>query len=288
MKRILRKRKTKLLIDVSHLLYVSYFGLAERDRTKQDITGKVLGRILQLIEENHTTDLTFFWDSPKSLRKDRYSFYKEKRHKKPDPMIKYLHEARRDLKDILPAMGFNAHIEVEGYEADDTMCYVVMNNPTVDYIIVADDNDLIQILKYSNLKGLFSCRTNSLTTKKGAIDKYGIHPRDWHLYKCFGCKSDEVPGIPGVGSGYATKFIQGTLVEGSRQMNLIWEHRIDILLRNYWLVTLPLPGLKFHKDRFKVLPNSITKKKLKTVGVAYDIFFGKKWMTAILASRRNR
>jgi len=285
MKKIKKRRKI-LLVDCSHILYVCYFGLAEVDRTTTNIIGKFLGRVLQLVKENYTIDLVFCWDSPRSLRKERYSFYKEGRKKKglDDPNIENLHEAKNDLHAILPALGFNASVEVNGYEADDTMCEMVKRYPSIDFIIIANDSDLFQILRYSNLKGIFSCRENKLTTKHEFMQEWGVHPRVWNLYKALGgCASDEVPGIPGIGKGYAIKFLRGELAEDCSAMEKIYDDRCTIFPRNFWLVNLPLPGLKKHK--FVILPNKVTKKKIATVSTAYKIYFSKEWRQAIRRSK---
>ena len=208
----IRQRRKIILVDVSHILYVCYFGLSESDRTTQNIANKFLNRTIQIVKEQHTIDLVFCWDSPRSLRKERHSFYKEGRRKKgkEDPNMKYLHEAKNQLHDILPAIGFNASVEVDGYEADDTMCEMVRRYASIDFLIVANDNDLFQILRYKNLKGLFSCRDNVTTTKHEFMKEWGLHPRDWHLYKAIGgCGSDEVPGIKGIGKAYAIQFLRG-------------------------------------------------------------------------------
>ena len=59
--------------------------------------------------------------------------------------------------------------------------------------------------------------------------------------------------------------------------------RCGVFVRNYWLVTLPLPGLR--KNKFVIIPNKITKKKLSTVSVAYSVYFGKEWRQATRRSK---
>lgn len=278
MKRRIKNKKKVILVDTSHILYVVYFGLPEAERYAKAIIAGFLNRVLQLMVENNMTDLVFCWDSPKSIRKDRYGFYKEKRikDKKKDKNLKYMYEAKNELQTILPAIGFNAHVEVDGYESDDTMCEMVRRYPNIRFIIVANDNDLLQILKYRNLIGLFNCRENKLTTYQDFVSTYGIKPDYWHLFKALaGCSSDEIPGIPGIGKTYALRFLKDELEDDSKPMQLIYEARNTIFLRNHWLVTLPLPGLKKH--RFKILKNDLTRKKLRTMCLAYDIEVSNEW-----------
>lgn len=272
MKRMQRK-PLYILVDTSHILYVAYFSLQESDRTTENIIEGFVQRLADVCLLYKTTKLVFFWDSPISRRKERHPFYKEKRKKdhKKDEHFKYLIEARKELNFILPSLGFFARVELEGYESDDTMCEVVRQNPKFDFIIVARDNDLFQILRYKNLLHIYCCSTGKRITSDDVLHKYGIHPRDWHIYKCFGCKSDEVPGIPKVGDVSARKFINGTLPENSKVMQLIHEHRNTTLLRNWWLVTLPLRRLGGY-PKFYLKRNSVTRRRLKTVGSVYNLY----------------
>ncbi len=269
-------KEIKLLVDSSHILYVVYFGLGADDRTVQEITQGFLKRILQLLKEQPTDDIVFCWDSPISIRKERYPFYKDKRGKakKNDPNIKNIHKASTELKTVLLAMGFKSHVEVEGYENDDTMCELVRRYPNTDFIIVANDHDLFQILKYRNLRGLFDCRENKLTTRHDFTAKYNLPPEDWALFKAIGgCASDEVPGIPGLGNTYTTKFLNGEDVP-ERIMESIDEHKHTTFIRNMWLVALPLAGLNMD---IIMLPNKLTRKKLKLVSDVYGIYFSDEW-----------
>jgi 5'-3' exonuclease len=230
------------------------------------------------MEEFGTTNLIFMWDSPTSLRRDKYPFYKEGRKKKQkvDPDLPNMRRQMVELKTILPALGFNAHVEVDGYEADDTMCEMVRRYPHTSFHIVANDNDLLQILRYKNLKSLFSCRENKRTTYLDFVTIYGIKPDDWHFFKALGgCASDEVPGIPGIGKTYALRFIKGELPEDSAAYQTIYEHRTTTFIRNHWLVTLPLPGLKDVK--FRIMKNKLSKKKAKLVHEVFGVWFTADW-----------
>lgn len=268
----IRRKKLYLLIDTSHIIYVVYYSLAESDRTTKNIIEGFLQRIADLCLLYKTTKLIFFWDSPVSRRKMKYPFYKEKRkekHKQDDHYV-YLKEARKELNLILPSVGFFARIEIEGYEADDTMCAVVSKYKDNNFIIVARDNDLFQILRYPNLLHIYCCATNKRITSDDVLYKYGIHPRDWHIYKCFGCKSDEVPGIPTIGDVTARKFINGTLPKDSKAMKLIFEHRNTTLMRNWWLVTLPLRRQGGY-GQLILKHNAVTPKRLKQASYAFSL-----------------
>jgi DNA polymerase-1 len=251
-----------ILIDCSHVCYAAYFSMKNL-RAGAIETGVIYGflkRILKVAQHMGSNRLIFCWDSPRSIRKERYSFYKEKRSKAKDPaMMEMMHEQMELLRNVvLPTIGFNNNIMIDGYEADDIVCQIVAERPKSDFIIVANDEDLYQIFRYRNLKGIWKVKDNALYTPQDFADEHlGLKPRLWAKVKQIaGCGTDEVPGIKGVGEKTAVKYLTGNLADRLKSYkDIISPEGRAIAKRNWWLVRLPLEGtidqdLRFYKNTF--------------------------------------
>ena len=123
-----------------------------------------------------------------------------------------LREQFEPLKDLLDK--FNIHrLEIDGYEADDiigTVSKIAEDNGFKVYIVTGD-KDAIQ---------LASNKTTTLITKKGVgeveeydydsvIEKYEMTPTQFiDLKGLMGDKSDNIPGVPGIGEKTGIKLIK--------------------------------------------------------------------------------
>lgn len=187
-----------------------------------------------------TGNIMFAWDSTKSFRKDRYPFYKDRKTAKiqtDDEIEMDRHHFKQFAiirDEILPKIGFIHSHKYDGFEADDIIAATVMNNKQ-PMIIVSSDEDLYQLLGYASM---YIYRKRSLLSKQGFQALYGIPPSDWWKVKALaGCKSDCVPGIPGIGETFAIKYLKGEL-KGARLTKI--QENMAIMDRNEWLVRLPL------------------------------------------------
>ena len=259
-----------VLIDCSHVCYAAYYSLPRlsADGKGTEVMYGFLQRVLSLAKDRRTNKLIFCWDSPYSIRKDRYSWYKEKRGKQKDEaMMKMMQEQMEILRNIiLPSMGFKNQILIDGYEADDTMAYLVESRPNKQFYICANDGDLFQIMKNRNLSGIYRLKDKRVYKRCHFKEDYlGLSPKKWHLVKAIaGCSTDEVPGVEGVGEMTAVKYLTGNLPSRYKAYQKIEspEGR-KIKKRNMWLVTLPLPGLE--EKGIKILRNDFDKKKFKRI-----------------------
>ncbi|GKZ12116.1 DNA polymerase [Paraclostridium bifermentans] len=116
------------------------------------------------------------------------------------------------LKNLLDAFNIN-RLEIEGYEADDIIGTVSLKAEQDGYkvYIVTGDKDAIQ---------LASKTTTTLITKKGVgeveeydfnkvEEKYGMTPTQFiDLKGLMGDKSDNIPGVPGIGEVTGIKLIK--------------------------------------------------------------------------------
>ena len=91
-------------------------------------------------------------------------------------------------------------------EADDVISYVVQMDNFSDYqkVIVSSDKDFIQLLDDKTL--LFRPTQDEILNKNKVVEKFGIHPRNFALARAMaGDKSDNLPGVPGVGLATVAK-----------------------------------------------------------------------------------
>lgn len=241
----------KILIDgnnVAHIVNHSMGHLSTDERN----TGVIFGfmkQIFHLSNRFQTNDFIFCWDSRKSLRKNIYPEYKANRKKEnltPEEeehkqiLFDQITELRRT---ILPELGFNNNFIKTGYEADDLMAYIVLNNFDEDFTIVSTDQDLYQVLN-DNVR-IYNIITKNFFTKQDFEDKFKLHPTHYHEIKAIaGCTSDFVKGINGVGETTAAKYLRNDKVSS------MLVERIhaggDIVERNRKLTYLPFSSGKGH------------------------------------------
>lgn len=143
-----------------------------------------------------------------TFRHLEYKEYKAGRKGMPDELAEQL----QPLKDLLDKFRIN-RLEIDGYEADDIIGTVSKKAEENGYkvYIVTGDKDAIQ---------LASDNTTTLITKKGVgeveeynfnsvIEKYEMTPTQFiDLKGLMGDKSDNIPGVPGIGEKTGIKLIK--------------------------------------------------------------------------------
>lgn len=270
-----------LLIDSNYLCHRARYTIGGL-RYKDIPTGVIYGFLNQLFllaKKTIPDEIVFVWDSRYSIRKERYSFYKEKRGiEEPDQELIEAYEQFNQLRDeILPRMGFVNNFIAKGYEADDVIAKIVQNQDN-KYIIATSDDDLLQLLDYCVI---FNLGKNKFIDRKYFIDKNGIEPKQWvEVKKIAGCSGDNVPGVQGVGEKTAIKYLTGVLKPDSKKYEAI-RTNMDIIERNEWLVKLPLPKTpnfdikesEFNKHELKTICNKYGFMKLRNQIDEWDLFF---------------
>jgi DNA polymerase I len=248
------KLKTVLIIDVSYLCHRAFHamgGLAFRGRS----TGALFGffrDLLQLRKQFHPDCIAFCFDGGHKRRRAIFPDYKLRPKSTPeeDAARKILRGQMRLLrKDYLPMMGFQNIFWAKGFEADDliaSLCKRTLRDKDRG-IIVGADHDLYQLL--DDDVDIFDPRKKKIYTVKDFTQEFGIPPRHWAAVKAIaGCRSDAVPGIPGVGEKTALKYILGDLPDHSAAFRKIVYHPWQ---KNLKLVELPFDGtpkLKLQRD----------------------------------------
>ena len=204
------------------------------------------------------------FDLGRTFRDDLFEAYKGTREKMPDELRVQIDR----IKEVVQA--FNIPIlELEGYEADDVLGTVALqaNEQGVFAYIITGDRDLLQLVNEKTTVQLPSRRGNQdpeVYDSAGVVDYFGVAPAqvvDWKAL--VGDKSDNIPGVRGVGEKTATRLLQqyGSLeniyenideIKGAMQKNLL-EGKDDAFLSQKLArivtdapITLDLAACKSH------------------------------------------
>ncbi len=145
-----------------------------------------------------------------TFRKDMFEGYKANRPVTPDDLVSQLARARE------LAEAFNLPIfEMDGYEADDVIGTLSKKaaEKGIESIIVTGDADAMQLVS-PQVKVLYpkpqSSFGDTILYDRGTVnEKYGVPPEYIPDLKALvGDKSDNIPGVNGIGEKTAVKLIQ--------------------------------------------------------------------------------
>lgn len=248
--------KPKIIIDANALCWKSKHTLRELslEEMKVGVIFGFMGQMLKIAETYDTSDISFCWDSKKSHREKLFPAYKEKRRtqkteKTPEEIEEdKLAYAQFNLlyEYILPLLGVKNNFKLEGFEGDDLIASIIYTNQEDDFIIATGDEDMFQLLQSG--VSIRRMRINKrgkkeyyLYTDDMFMEEYGIGPLQWVDVKALaGCKSDEVPGIKGIGEDTAIKYLRGELTPNLKGYQSITSPEGKaIRKRNEKLVELP-------------------------------------------------
>ena len=204
--------KTLVIIDGNSIVNRAFYALPDLTNKQGLHTNAIYGfttMLFKIIEMYKPTHISVAFDKKApTFRHLEYKEYKAGRKKMPDE----LREQLEPLKNLLDAFNIN-RLELEGYEADDIIGTVSLKAEQEGYkvYIVTGDKDAIQ---------LASNTTTTLITKKGVgeveeydfdevMKKYQMTPTQFiDLKGLMGDKSDNIPGVPGIGEVTGIKLIK--------------------------------------------------------------------------------
>ncbi|WP_315069684.1 DNA polymerase I [uncultured Clostridium sp.] len=204
--------KKLLLLDSNSLMNRAFYALPPLTNSDGINTNAIYGfmnMLFKMREEINPDSIiaTFDLKAP-TFRHKEYSEYKAGRNKMPPELA----EQFPIIKELFKLMGIKI-FEIEGFEADDiigTVSKFAENNGS-EVFVVTGDKDALQ---------LASDRTKIVITKKGVsetavydekafINEFEVTPHQFIDVKgLMGDKSDNIPGVPGVGEKTAFKLIK--------------------------------------------------------------------------------
>ena len=219
--------KRLIIIDGNSIINRAFYALPDMTNSEGLHTNAVYGftrMLFKIIDDYKPTHISVAFDmKAPTFRQKEFSEYKAGRKKMPNELGQQL----QPLKELLDT--FNIHrMEMAGFEADDLIGTVAKKAENDDFkvYIVTGDKDAIQ---------LASNKTTTLITKKGVgeveeynydsvVERYEMTPTQFiDLKGLMGDKSDNIPGVPGIGEKTGIKLIKEfssieNLIENTNQL----------------------------------------------------------------------
>src|SRR5882672_8868174 len=262
--------KTLLLVDGSSYLYRAYHALPElRSPKTGEPTGAIYG-VLNMLRKLATdykaqARACVFDAKGKTFRDEVYPDYKATRSAMPDDLSRQI----EPLHEAVKAIGWPV-LCVDGVEADDVIATLAEQAKGKGWrsVISTGDKDLTQLVDEDTL--WVNTMSNEKLDIEGVTQKFGVPPdRIVDYLTLVGDAIDNIPGVDGVGPGYAAKWLKqyGSLdnlllhsaeITGMRGENLRkivdWLPKARELLTVKRDVPLPIPFEKL--SEFEMNPES--------------------------------
>mgnify|MGYP001160890526 FL=1 len=273
--------KELVLVDGSSYLYRAFHALPPLVTSRGQPTGAVKG-VINMIRAlmkacDHENIAIVFDAKGKTFRNEIFEGYKAHRPPMPDDLKSQI----EPIHQIIRAMGLPLLV-VEGVEADDvigTLSQQASENG-IKTLISTGDKDLAQLV--NDHVTLINTMTNEMLDTDGVVKKFGVKPnRIIDYLALMGDKSDNIPGVPGVGPKTALKWLQeyesmeGIIENANKISGKVGERlreNLELLRLSYELATIKLDvdldtdiqNLTKKEDEKQVLHEIFSKMEFKT------------------------
>ena len=224
------QQKKLILIDGHALAYRAFHALpADMKTSRGELTNAVYGftsMLLNVLQEEQPTHIAVTFDKGLTFRHEVYADYKAHRAKMPEDMRSQMDRIRQ----VVETLGIPV-FEQEGYEADDLLGTLARQaaGQGVDTLIVTGDMDLLQLVDEHTrvLTSRWRFSDTVVYDQEGVQRRYGLSPAQLVEFKALvGDKSDNIPGVPGVGEKTAVK-----LLEQYGSLESVYEHLDQVQAR---------------------------------------------------------
>lgn len=206
-------RGTLLVVDGHSLAFRAFFALPVDNFSTSggQATNAVWGfasMLSQVIEAEKPDHLAVAFDvKGGTFRNTLLPQYKGTRDAAPEELLTQLPL----IQQMLEALGVT-YIEKPGYEGDDVIGTLATMGDEAGYhtLVLSGDRDAFQLID-DNVTVLYPghhFKDLKHMTAQAVLDKYKVTPRQYpDLAALRGETADNIPGVPGVGDGFAAKWI---------------------------------------------------------------------------------
>jgi DNA polymerase-1 len=199
----------------------------------------------------------------------------------------------------------------EDVEADDIIAAIAQSREVEDChkIILSNDKDFMQLCDENTILCRPAMKPWQILNTNRIVEEYKIHPKNMALARALvGDKSDNLPGVPGIGFGRVVKFFPFLIEEEeyttsdlfkateklneekpSKFLQAILNSK-EVINENYKIMQLYSPALSY--QRKKIVDNCLAEREklFNLTGyklmLAEDGFMSLKWDTLIQTMRR--
>ena len=192
------------LVDVSGFIYRAFYGLPSLIYKGQEV-GALYGfcsamqKIVAMFP--HSMFISALDCGKKTFRTEIYSEYKATRKAMPDELVNQIPL----IKEACDKFGF-FKVEKPGFEADDIIATYAKKINEQNVNIISSDKDLMQLM--NDRITIYDPMKRKYITKEDVIKKFGVTPdKVLDVLSLMGDASDNVPGVPGIGSKTASALI---------------------------------------------------------------------------------
>ena len=237
---------TLYLIDGHALAYRMYFALTAGGSTTRwqtsagEPTAGTYGfarELLRIIEQEKPDYIAVAFDTGKTFRDDIFPAYKGTRAKMPDDLSPQI----KRIREMIDAFNI-PRLEMEGFEADDVLGSIARAaaQQGLGVKIITGDRDLLQLVNERTTVYLAGDDQNYITDED-VVKKLGVPPSQVVDYKALvGDKSDNIPGVAGIGEKTAIALLQkfGTLdniYQNIDQVENRWRGKLEQNRQNAFL-----------------------------------------------------
>ncbi len=207
-------RPRLLLLDGHSLAYRAFFALPVENfsTTTGQTTNAVYGftsMLINVLRDEQPTHVGVAFDvSRQTFRMAEYAEYKAGRNKTPDEFSSQLPL----IEEVLDALRI-PYVKKPGYEADDiiaTLTTQALAEDDMEVLILTGDRDALQLVteRSTVLYPMRGVSDLARMTPEAVEAKYGVRPERYpELAAIVGETSDNLPGVPGVGPGFAARWL---------------------------------------------------------------------------------
>ncbi len=202
-----------LVLDGNSILNRAFYGIKLLSTKNGFHTNAIYGflNILNKLKDHFNpkiTTIAFDLNAP-TFRHELYVDYKANRKRMPEELA----EQVPVLKKLLKYLGYKI-IEKESFEADDilgTLSYMCEKSG-MSCLLATGDRDLLQLVSQHTSVYIASTKTKSIDestyNEEKILEEYGVNPQQLIEVKALmGDKSDNIPGIKGIGPKIALSLV---------------------------------------------------------------------------------
>lgn len=200
--------KLVVAIDFNNFFFQSYYGEKLYNSKGKNINAiKTFFFKLKNIKDSLNPDYLVLCNDlirERTFRRKLYKGYKANRKPKDDDAVYQMH----CVEQLCSLLGF-PFINREEYEADDIMGMISQycTENDMDCILVSSDRDLYQLARERVY--IYSPRLKEYINDGWLMENYGVTPDEWIELKILqGDRSDNIPGIQGIGEVSALRLIK--------------------------------------------------------------------------------